>query len=295
MAIVTLTTDFGTSDHYVAAMKGVLLTLAPDLHIVDITHDIRPQDVVHGAFVFRQAFAYFPEDTIHVIVVDPGVGGARRLLAARYAGQTILAPDNGVMSIVHHDFPLEALREIDNPHLFIHEPSATFHGRDKLAPVAGHLASGKQFAEVGPETDHLEVLNLADAQLMPDHTLRGYVVHIDRFGNLITNIKADDLAAIGAMNGSVAAAGASMESIEPGPQEGEPMPGASPSDALPGGTRTVIVGRTPIGPVRRTYSDVAEGEILALIGSADLLEISVNAGSAAARLRSMPGEAVFVQ
>ncbi len=110
MAIITLTTDFGLSDHYVAAMKGVILTLAPDARFVDVTHDIRPQDVVHGAFVFRQAFPYFPPGTIHVVVVDPGVGTSRRLLGARYAGQIVLAPDNGIISIVHHDFPVEALR-----------------------------------------------------------------------------------------------------------------------------------------------------------------------------------------
>src|SRR5215475_9937611 len=154
MSIVTLTTDFGLADHYVAAMKGVILSKAPRATIVDITHEIRAQDVVQAAFVFRQAFGYFPSGTVHVVVVDPGVGTSRRLLAARYAGQIVLAPDNGLVSLVHHDFPIEGLREIT-----VGEqggPSATFHGRDILAPAAARLLKGGSFDQVGPMTDHLE-------------------------------------------------------------------------------------------------------------------------------------------
>lgn len=269
MSIITLTTDFGTSDHYVAAMKGVLLTVTPHATLVDITHAIRPQDVVHAAFVFRHAFPYFPEGTVHVVVVDPGVGTSRRLLAARYAGQTVLAPDNGILSMVHHDFPLEALHEVANRRWFIQDQSATFHGRDILAPVAGHLACGDPLEEVGPQTDHLEILNLADPGGEPGGPLRGFILHIDHFGNLVTNIRQSDVAGYRA-GLKDAASGRAREPL-------------------------VFVGETGVGPLRRTYADVAEGELLALIGSADLLEIAVNSGSAAARLRALPGEAVFVQ
>lgn len=269
MSIVTLTTDFGTADHYVAAMKGVLLTLSPQTTIVDITHEIRPQDVVHGAFVFRQAFAYFPAGTVHVVVVDPGVGTSRRLLAMRYAGQTVLAPDNGVVSIVHQDFPVEALREITNERWCIPERSNTFHGRDILAPVAGHLAAGRPFDEVGPATDHLEVLNLSEATVTAEGALTGYVIHVDRFGNLITNIKRTDLEKLNAA-------------------------GTEPGAGLPSNVH-VWVGEVDIGPLKRTYGDGEEGTLLALVGSAELLEIAVNGGHAAHELHVQPGQVVLVK
>src|SRR5882672_1416250 len=142
MPIITLTTDFGEADHYVASMKGVILQHVPNIQIVDVTHTINQHDVVHGAFVLRQIIEHFPVGTIHIAVVDPGVGTARRLLAAKYEGQTVLAPDNGLVSLVHRDFALDELYSIENARLFRTEVSSTFHGRDILAPVAGNLARG---------------------------------------------------------------------------------------------------------------------------------------------------------
>ncbi|MEE8170157.1 MAG: SAM-dependent chlorinase/fluorinase [Phycisphaerae bacterium] len=269
MAVITLTTDFGAADHYVAAMKGVILSIAPEVRLVDVTHEIRPQDVVGGAFVFRQAFPHFPAGTIHVIVVDPGVGTARPLIAARYAGQIVLTPDNGSISFVHADYPLEALREISNQEWLKPRPSATFHGRDILAPAAAQLALGRPFEQIGPTTDHLEILDLAGAAVDLEHGIRGCVIHVDRFGNLVTNITRGELDRW---------------------REGGPARGMDPSAAS-----IVYVGETFVGPLRRTYGEVGEGELLALIGSSDLLEIAVNGGSAANRLNAAPGSAVRVR
>src|SRR5437868_1152800 len=167
MAIITLTTDFGEADHYVACMKGVILQQVPDVQLVDVTHTINQHDVVHGAFVLRQVVSHFPVGTIHIAVVDPGVGTARRLLAARYEGQIILAPDNGLVSLIHRDFAMDELYSIENTRLFRPEVSTTFHGRDILAPVAGNLARGLPMDNVGPPLDQLEILNLEKANSLP--------------------------------------------------------------------------------------------------------------------------------
>ena len=260
MAIITLTTDFGSADHYVACIKGVILQQAPDVQIVDITHAIGAHDVVHGAFVLRQAFDYFAEGTIHVVVVDPGVGTTRRLLAASYDGQIILAPDNGTVSLVHRDFALDELRHIANSRLFRQDVSPTFHGRDILAPVAGHLARGTSLVNVGPIIDQLEILNLEQPALLPRGGIQGQVLYVDHFGNLITNISEADLAA---------AVGSATD-------------------------LSVHVGPLRVGPLRITYADVNPGEIVAILGSTGMLEVAVNQGHAASQLRAAPGTVVVV-
>lgn len=261
MSTITLTTDFGQSDHYVACMKGVILSIAPNTQIVDVTHAVPPHDVVRGAFALRQVFDYFPEGTIHVAVVDPGVGTTRRLIAASYDGQIILAPDNGIVSLVHRDFAMEELRMIANTRLFRQEVSATFHGRDVLAPVAGHLARGLALVNVGPVLDQLEILNLEPPTQMPGGGLEGVVLYVDHFGNLISNISEADVA--GAM-------GAAREI-------------------------SVHVGPLRVGPLRKTYADVTPGEIVAVIGSTGMLEIAINQGNAATQLRAAPGTVVMVR
>lgn len=261
MAIITLTTDFGASDHYVACMKGQILQIAPDARVVDVTHQIQRHDVVHAAFTLRQVFEYFPRGTIHVAVVDPGVGTTRHLLALSYGGQFILAPDNGIVSLVHRDFVLGDLRRIENRELFRREVSPTFHGRDILAPIAGHLAAGMPFQNVGSVLDQLEILNLPRPMLLPDGGIEGQVLYTDSFGNLITNVSRYELDQSAAVRRAV----------------------------------EVYVGPLRIGPIRRTYADVAAGEILALLGSTGSLEIAINQGSATARLRAGPGTAVVVR
>lgn len=261
MPVITLTTDFGEADHYIACMKGVILGLSPTAQIVDVTHTIARHDVVHGAFVLRQAFDCFPEDTIHVAVVDPGVGTTRRLIAVAYGSQTILAPDNGLVTLVHRDFPLGELRAIENQRLFRSPVSATFHGRDILAPVAGHLARGMGMDNLGPRIHQMEILNLEQPSPLPDGGLEGQVLYVDHFGNLISNISEQHLARL--------------------PVRGTAM--------------SVYVGPLRVGPLRHTYGDVNTGEITALIGSTGMLEVAINRGHAAEQLRAKAGTIVLVR
>ncbi len=261
MAIVTLTTDFGVSDHYVACMKGVILQAAPATYLIDVTHQIERHDVVHAAVVLRQVFEYYPRGTIHVVVVDPGVGTTRRLLALQYSGQTILSPDNGIVSLVHRDMQLMEIRGVENQELFRRHVSSTFHGRDVLAPVAGFLASGGAISSVGPPVAQLEILNLPKPVMLSDGGIEGQILYKDTFGNLISNIGRDDL----------------KNCLLRRPQA------------------EVYAGALRIGPVRRTYADVGPGEILALISSSGSLEIAMNQDSAAVRLRVGPGSAVIVR
>jgi S-adenosyl-L-methionine hydrolase (adenosine-forming) len=261
MALITLTTDFGEADHYIACMKGVILQIAPTVRIVDVTHTISRHNVVQAAFILRQVFDCFPDGTIHVAVVDPGVGTARRLIAARYGGQIILAPDNGVVTLIHRDFVLAELRVVENTHLFRTEISATFHGRDILAPVAAHLARGVTLDSVGPMIDRLEILNLDPVRALPDGALEGQVLYVDHFGNLITNISEAEIGRFG---------------------------GAS-------GRMDVHVGPLRVGPLRLAYGEVNVGEIVAVMGSSGMLEVAINQGSAAAQLCAAPGTIVVVR
>jgi S-adenosylmethionine hydrolase len=261
MSIITLTTDFGEADHYIACMKGVIYQLVPTVKIVDVTHVVGRHDVVHGAFVLRQIFDYFPDGTIHIAVVDPGVGTTRRLIAARYVDQVVLAPDNGLVSLVHRDYQLAELRAIQNSRLFRSEISATFHGRDVLAPVAGHLARGMSLEQVGPMIDQLEILNLERATPLATGGIEGQVLYVDHFGNLISNISHEELVRCAAS-----------------------APGLN-----------VHVGPLRVGPLRQTYGDVNPGEIVAIIGSTGMLEVAINRGNAAAQLRAAPGTIVVVR
>lgn len=261
MSTITLMTDFGEADHYAACMKGVILQLCPTAQIVDVTHTIPPHDVVRGAFVLRQIFDFFPEGTIHVGVVDPGVGTTRRLIAAAYQGQVILAPDNGLVSLIHRDFEIEELRAIANARLFRQDVSATFHGRDVLAPVAGHLARGMGLVNVGPIIDQLEILNLDAPTMLPNGGVEGQVLYVDHFGNLITNVSEADLA----------------------------------TELSRKSNFDVYVGPLRVGPLRTTYADVNPGEIVALFGSTGMLEVAINQGNAAAQLRASPGTIVVVR
>jgi hypothetical protein len=261
MSVITLLSDFGEADHYVACMKGVLLQRAPTAQIVDITHVIQPQDIVHGAFVLRQTFEYFPQGTIHIAVVDPGVGTKRRILAARYANQIVLAPDNGMMTFLHRDFVLEELRVVENSRLYQNEVSNTFHGRDVFAPVAGHLWQGMLFEKVGPIARELELLNIEQPKSLERGGLEGQVLYVDHFGNVISNISAADLQRV-----------------------------RSPMERM-----NVQVGPLRVGHLHTTYADVKPGEVVAVIGSTGMLEVAVNQGNAASHLRAAPGTIIVVR
>ena len=180
-SIVTLTTDFGLSDHFAGVMKGVILGICPNAQIVDITHECRPYDISEAAFTIAQAYRYFPPKTVHVVVVDPGVGTARRPILVEAAGQYFVGPDNGVFSFILSR-EKHKVRVITNQKYLLHPVSHTFHGRDVFAPVAAHLAKGISPSRIG---------KIIDDYLQPKPA-RGTVLKIDRFGNIITDFLASD-------------------------------------------------------------------------------------------------------
>lgn len=255
--IITLLTDFGDRDYYVGAMKGVLLRYAPGAQIIDLTHTVPPQDVLAGSFVLAHAASEFPAHTVHLAVVDPGVGTMRRALAVRGNRGTFIAPDNGLLDFVLRD-PASQARAIVHPDLRAARVSCTFHGRDLLAPAAARLAAGFPFVTVGPVVEDAQMLPIRSATVRAG-LIEGHIIHVDRFGSLITNIAAADL-----------------------PPELDRV------------RVRLHAGQTAV-PFCRTYADVPDGERLSLIGSAGLLEIAVRNGSAAGALRLGRGDPVQVE
>src|SRR5271170_4718733 len=188
---ITLTTDFGTSDHFAGTMKGVILAISPRARIVDITHEIAPQDVNEAAFVIAQAWRYFPKGSIHVVVVDPGVGSSRRPILCEAEGQFFIAPDNGVLSMIY-DSSRHKVRVISNGQLFRKKVSKTFHGRDVFAPAAAHLSKGLAPARFGKVIQDSVRSFLLKPTRLSRHDWSGTVLKTDRFGNLITNFRVDE-------------------------------------------------------------------------------------------------------
>jgi S-adenosylmethionine hydrolase len=259
--IVTLTTDFGLVGPYVAAMKGVLLGLTAGLplQIVDVCHTIRPQDIREGAFVLAAIVDAFPEGTVHLAVVDPGVGTDRRAIAAAVAGHWFVLPDNGLITAAALGRAPEGIWELTNPALRRTTVAPTFHGRDLFAPAAAHLLRGGDPAEFGPRRDGF--LTLPDfVPTALDDGLAGEVLFRDTFGNLVTNI-----------------AGARL-----------------PGDVAPGRWTIAIAGSRIEGLVR-TYGERPAGALVALIGSSGWLEVAVVDGDASARLGVGPGARVVVR
>jgi S-adenosylmethionine hydrolase len=256
MTIVTLTTDFGVSDGYVGAMKGVILGLAPSATIVDISHDVTRQDVRHGVRVLAASTPFFPSGTIHVAVVDPGVGTSRRGIGLRTSCATFVGPDNGLFTPFLQE--RVACVALTNPAMHRHPVSNTFHGRDVFAPVAAHLVNGLSLADLGPPVEDPIRLPEPQPERLADGRLRAEVVYVDRFGNLITNLRP----------------------IEWGIDDTR-------------GIRVVLRGASLA--VQRTYADGAPGQLLALVGSDGCLEIAVREGSAAERLGLGVGARLIVQ
>src|SRR5947209_903704 len=189
--IITLTTDFGLADPFIGIMKGVMLGIAPNAQLVDITHEIRSFDILEAAFIIDSTYRYFPDGTVHLIVVDPGVGSARRPLAAAAKGHTFVAPDNGVLSFVlrtDSTAQTPSAYWITNHSLFLNSVSQTFHGRDIFAPVAAHLARGTPIESVGPRIVDFVKKTLPKPHFQGDR-LVGTVLHLDKFGNIITNLR----------------------------------------------------------------------------------------------------------
>ena len=250
MSIISLLTDFGCSDSYVGIMKGVILGIAPKASIVDVSHDIDPQDIVSAAYMIDSVYSYFPEKTVHAAVVDPGVGSGRKIIAAEAGGHYFVAPDNGILTKVFDKINIGTLVRVENPEYFIHPVSRTFHGRDIFAPVIAYMAAGKALDAFGPPVSSADIVRLdLPVPYFPESgQLRGEVITVDRFGNLITNI---DPALIRRLS-----------------QSGDE------SDLR------VHVGSHEINGLSGAYGDVLPGQLLALIGSRGYLEISVNQGHA---------------
>lgn len=254
--VIALLTDFGLSDHYVAAMKGVILGIAPGAVLLDITHDVAPQDVLGGALELEAVAPCLPDGTIVVAVVDPGVGTERPAIAVDTGRLRLVGPDNGLFTLVLRTTPSYTAVELSNPRFHRPVMSRTFEGRDRFAPVAAHLAAGTLPSALGPGVSSLVHLDVPEPVSTDDH-LSGIVLRPDRFGNLVTNIRRADLEALGA------------------------------------GTVVTVAGRTL--DVVATYGAVAAGTLTALVGSTDRLEIAVNGGSAAAVLGLARGAAVSVR
>ncbi|MCG8584058.1 MAG: SAM-dependent chlorinase/fluorinase, partial [Pirellulales bacterium] len=204
MNAISLTTDFGTRDWFVGAMKGVIAGIAPKARVIDVTHEITPGDPRGGAFALAAACEFFPRGTVHVAVVDPGVGGARRPVAIRTRRFVFIGPDNGVLWPAATRDGVKSVRELANRRMFPGPVSMTFHGRDIFCPVAARLASGAAFSKVGPKIDDPAELTLPAAERLGDR-VAGEVTWIDRFGNLITNIPTTDLREFAGAGGTVSA------------------------------------------------------------------------------------------
>jgi len=255
--IITLLTDFGSADAFVGIMKGVILAVNPHAKLVDLTHAIPPQQILPAALVLRSAVPFFPTGTVHVAVVDPGVGSTRRPVVVETEHAVLVGPDNGVLSLATAALGGGAARVIENAAFFHRPVSQTFHGRDIFAPAAAHLSCGVQADALGPRIDQTVELALPALQRTPT-SLRGEVIYADHFGNLLTNIDAQALA------------------------------------RFPARRVSVSIGGTPVaGPVN-AYAAVPAGTALAIVGSWGVLEIAVRNGNAAQTFAAGPGMPVTV-
>jgi hypothetical protein len=258
--IITLTTDFGLSDHYAGTLKGVLLSRCPGAQIIDISHEIPKFSIAAGAYTISQAAPYFPAGTVHVIVVDPGVGTARRAILLEAIDQIFIAPDNGVLSLIAAKDEAARAREITNRDLWLPSPSHTFHGRDIFAPVAAALAGrSARPEEAGPVIEQIEHLAGFKPERTGENTWRGKVLTVDHFGNIITNF---------------------------------------PSSAFPQIARAAFrleLGNREICEFRNTFGSADQDVAFAYFGSAGYIEVGMNRRSAATYLGVGPGETVLLR
>lgn len=258
--IITFTTDFGTKDHYVGAMKGVVLNICPGATLVDVCHHVHVHGILDGALTVAQAYHYFPCGTIHVVVVDPGVGGERRAIIAETKEHLFVCPDNGVLSFVYCRERQVTVRHATNDRYFLHPVSNTFHGRDIFSPVAAHIASGVSLDAFGPQIDDYVRLDFPVPIVDASGILRGAVLKIDRFGNIITNIAVADI------NETVGV----------------------------GSSFRVRIAGAVISDIRASYAGAPADQFFAIFGSMGYLEIAGDRFSAAERLRASPGLAVEI-
>lgn len=259
--IVTLTTDFGLNDHFVGTMKGVILNIAPEAEIVDLNHAVQAFDVLDGALTIAMSYSYFPVGTIHVVVVDPGVGTARRPILLSTETHYFVAPDNGVLSLVYNREERLRVRHITGEHYFLRPVSNTFHARDVFAPVAGWLAKGVDGAKFGDEITDYVRFNAPKPKTVDAQTMRGVVLKVDRFGNLITNFTPKDVPVL----------------FEDNPP-----------------SFRIQVGKSEITEIHANYAGGAPNEVFGILGSMGYLEIAANRASAAQIIGTGKGSEVNV-
>jgi len=258
---ITLTTDFGTSDHYVGTMKGVVYSINPSALVVDISHAIQSYDLLDGALTIAQAYSYFPAETIHVVVVDPGVGSARRPILARTAKYLFVAPDNGVLSLALDREERVSVRHISSGHYFLQPVSQTFQGRDIFAAVAGWLSKDVEFSNFGKEISDYVRFRAPQPKRIENDRIQGVVLKVDKFGNVVTNITPQDI-----------------------PQLFAPEPPQF----------KIAIGKHEITRMMTAYGEGAPGEVCGILGSMGFLELSTNRGSAARTLEVGKGAEIVV-
>ena len=260
--IITLTTDFGTNDHFVGVMKGVILDITRDVHFVDINHSVQAFDVLDGAITISQSYSCFPSGTIHMVIVDPGVGTARRPIVLTGDRHMFVAPDNGVLSLVYDREERISVRHVTAEHYFLQPPSNTFHARDIFAPIAAYLAKGIAPQRLGEEITDYVRFAAPRPKPIDENTLRGVVLRADRFGNLTTNITPKDV-----------------------PMLFEPTPPPF---------KIVVGNKGQATRICSNYAEGAPGEVFAIIGSMGFVEIAANRGSASQLLGAGKGSEVNV-
>lgn len=255
---ITLTTDFGISDYYTGAMKGVIYNINPAATVVDISHSVQSFDLLDGAMMIAQSYSYYPKDSIHVVVVDPGVGTNRRPILATVGSHYFIAPDNGVLSLVFEREERIQVRHITSTHYFVQPVSQTFHGRDIFAAVAGWLSKGVETSKFGETVEDYVKFVAPRAKSGDGNQVKGLVLKVDKFGTLVTNITPADVA------------------------------------GMFGGEFKINVGNATVTKLVSNYAEGAKGEAFAIIGSGGFLEISVNRGSAAQVTGANKGSEVVV-
>lgn len=245
--IITLTTDFGLNDHFVGTLKGVILEIVPEASIVDISHSVQPFDVLDGALMIAQAYPYFPAGTVHMVVVDPGVGSARRPIIASSEKHHFVAPDNGVLSLVYSREERLNVQKITSDHYFLSPISKTFHARDIFAPVSAYLAKGVDSGKFGePITDFVR-FNAPKPKAVAPNSMRGVILKVDRFGNLVTNFTEQEVPAL-------------FQDTPP--------------------AFKITIGKSEITEMKSAYADGNPKQIFAIVGSMGYLEIAANRASA---------------
>lgn len=247
-SIITLTTDFGKNENYIAVMKGVILSINPKAQIIDITHSISPYNIKEGAFILSCVYGYFPKGTVHVVVVDPGVGSSRKALAIQTSNYYFLAPDNGVLSYAIEKEKIQKIISLENKKYFLKKISSTFHGRDIFAPVAAHIALGVNIAKMGKAISEIKKIPFPLVRInktKKEIIMEGEIVFTDSFGNMISNISKD-----------IFVKSFNCKQVK------------------------VFAGKNLIGDIKKSYSDVPKGRALAIWGSYEYLEISIREGSA---------------